>query len=343
MKAVVLIGGFGTRLEPLTVTLPKAMVPVVNVPFLELLIKRLTSCGIDQIILSMGYLPEYILECLGDRKSSGERIEYVVEDKPLGTGGGIKNAQKYLDDTFLIVNGDIFTDIDIAEMLEFHKLKRAVATIALTPVDDPTQYGVIVTDEQGRVKQFLEKPARKEAVTNLINAGLIIMEPFLLDYIPDNTKFSYERELFPLLIKEGKPVYGFASDAYWIDIGTPEKYFQLNSDLLGGLSVQYNPVSDIPVHTDQSACLEKCVQLQDTVVIGPEVQVGKGARIKNSIIWNSVVIGDNALIENSVIASSCNIGENCKINGAVIGSDVVIASNLAISSGSRIYPLSEIR
>ncbi len=267
MNAVVLIGGFGTRLEPLTVTRPKAMVPVLNIPFLEYLLVNLKRSGIDQAILSIGYLPDLIRQYFGDGQKIGIDIKYVIEQFPLGTGGGIKNAAQFLNESFLVVNGDIFTDIDIVKMYNFHKDRRAVATIALTPVDDPSRYGVIETDSGGRVGRFLEKPSPENITTNMINAGLIVMEPEILESIPANVKFSYEKELFPTLLTAGKPIYGFKSDAYWIDIGTPQKYFQLNSDLLHGRSIQYLPgdASGICVHPE--AVVEAGANLKGTVIV----------------------------------------------------------------------------
>lgn len=338
MKAIILIGGMGTRLEPLTLTTPKAMVPVLNKPFLEYLINWVKNCGIRSIALSVGHLAGSIPEYFGNGERFGVDLHYVVEKTPLGTGGGIKNAQEYLDDTFLVINGDVFTDIDINSMAEFHFSRGALATIALTPVDDPTRYGVIETDKSGRVLKFLEKPKLEQVTTNMINAGLIIMEPSLLDLIPSHTKYSYEKELFPSLLAEGKPVYAFASDNYWIDIGTPEKYLELNSDLLTGKSTQYPPYSALAVYKGNNVTIGENVSLLNTVVIGEDSVIEDGAVIENSVIWPKNVIGKNSLVRNSIIADGCYIQQSCVIDGTVLGSNVNIGGSFKLSSGSRVYP-----
>ncbi|MDD5402526.1 MAG: NDP-sugar synthase [Dehalococcoidales bacterium] len=338
MKAIILIGGMGTRLEPLTITTPKTMVPVINKPFLEYLIDRLKGCGITSIVLSAGHLADSIPEYFGSGERFGVDLHYVVEKAPLGTGGGIKNAEKYLDETFLVVNGDVFTDIDILQMEKFHSSRGSLATIALIPVEDPTRYGVIENDITGKVKRFLEKPSPEEVTTNMINAGLIIMEPALLSLIPPDTKYSYEKQLFPSLLSDGKPVYAFAADDYWIDIGTPEKYFELNADLMAGKSRQYLPSSSLPICTGVNVSLGKGVKLLGTVVIGDGVIIGDGAVIENSLVWNNTTVGSRAVIQNSIIADHCIIGSSCSVEGSVLGSYVKLADEVKISSGSRVYP-----
>ncbi len=342
MKAIILIGGLGTRLEPLTITTPKTMVPVLNKPFLEYLILRLKQFGIKSIVLSAGHLAGGIPEYFGDGKRWGVDLHYVLEDRPLGTGGAIKNAEEFLDDTFLVVNGDVFTDINISTMEEFHKGSGALATIALTPVDDPTRYGVIETDENGRVKNFLEKPSAEEVTTNMINAGLIIMEPHLLSLIPPDVKYSYERELFPEILADDKPIYAFAADDYWIDIGTPEKYFDLNADLIFGRSKQYKHPAPGTVLLGAKTKIGEGVNLQGTVIIGHNADIGQGAMIENSLIWDDVIIGEGSVIKNSIIANGCHIGRSSKIEKAVIGSRVRINECVVLNPGSRIYPESVI-
>lgn len=241
MKAVILVGGEATRLLPLTCNTPKAMVPVLNIPFLEHVIRYLSKHQIKDIILAQGYLAQPIEDYLGDGSQLGVKLNYVVEDTPLGTAGAVKNAERYLDETFLMLNGDIFTDLDITAMIDLHQERKAKATIALTPVDDPTSYGLIETDAEGRITRFLEKPKRSQVTTNTINAGTYTLEPEILAQMPPQTKISIEREVFPLLLEQGKPVYAYPSSAYWIDMGTPEKYFRLHRDLLSGESSQYTP------------------------------------------------------------------------------------------------------
>jgi len=342
MKALILIGGFGTRLEPLTITTPKSMVPVINAPFLEYLLKRLKNCGIREVVFSLGHLPAAVLEYFGDGQKLGLHIEYVVEESPLGTGGGIKNAERYLDETFLVINGDVFTDIDIKQMEEFHAKKRAMATIALIPVEDPSRYGIIDTGTDGRVRQFIEKPSGKEITTNLINAGLIIMETQVLDYIPADTPYSYEKQLFPALLRQGEPVFGYSSRAYWIDIGTPESYFRLNADLLAGKSNQYTPTDSSGCFLDPASTIADNVVLEGNVVVGQAAVLGKGSGIKNSLIWPETTIGEDCEIEGSIIADRCRIGSKCRIQGTVLGSGIVLGDKQTLLRNSRVYPNSKI-
>jgi len=342
MKALILIGGYGTRLEPLTVATPKSMVPVINRPFLEWVIRRLKTSGIEKVVLSLGYLPDLILDYFGQGEKFGIDIKYVIEDTPLGTGGGIKNAGKYLDETFLVINGDIFTDIDLSLMTQYHVNKQALATIALIAVDDPTRYGVIETDTAGRVKRFQEKPALIEVTTNRINAGLILMEPEVLDFIPENTKYSYEKELFPSLLEMNKPVFGYKTGEYWIDIGTPASYFQVHEDLLSGRSRQYNAANKFSLTADSSVEYGPGFKSKGTVVLGKGCIVGPGASIQDSVLWKEVTVGANTIINNSIVADKCRIGDNCIIEGCVIGEKVAIGSNVTISSGSLIYPNSKL-
>jgi len=338
MKALILIGGYGTRLEPLTVATPKSMVPVINRPFLEWVVKRLSASGIEQIVLSLGHLPGLILDYFGSGKKYGVEIKYVVEDTPLGTGGGIKNASRYLDETFLVINGDVFTDIDLVSMMQHHRKKQALATIALIPVDDPTRYGVIETAADGRVKSFLEKPAAAQITTNFINAGLILMEPQLLDFIPENTKYSYEKELFPLLLEMNKPVFGYETAEYWIDMGTPSSYFQLHRDLLSGRSRQYIPVKKELLYADSSVAYAPGATSRGTVVLGEGCVIGPAASLHDCILWSDVTIGARTRIIQSIIAAECRIGDNCVIEGAVIGQKTVIGPDVKIGIGSLIYP-----
>lgn len=223
MKGVILVGGEGTRMRPLTCNTAKAMLPVLNQPFLGHMIRYLREGGINDIIFALCYLPDNIKRYFGDGSQFGVKLTYVVEESPLGTAGGVKNAAAYLDDLFFVFNGDIVTDIDLRAMLSFHRRRKAKATIALTPVEDPSHYGVVETNAQGRVKRFIEKPPREEATTNMINAGIYILDPQVLNDVPPRTFFMFERHLFPLLLEKGVPIYGFPCDAYWIDMGTPGK------------------------------------------------------------------------------------------------------------------------
>ena len=353
MKAVILVGGEGTRLRPLTCNEVKAMVPVLNRPFLEHLFFYLKSHKVEDIILALGYLPERIEGYFGDGSKLGVKLTYVVEESPLGTAGAVKNVEKYLEDSFFVFNGDIFTDIDLEAMLSFHKQKKAKATIALTPVDDPSLYGVVETDAQGRVLRFIEKPPREEAPTNLINAGIYILEPEVLGDVPPNTPFMFEHHLFPRLLGEGVLVYGYPSQAYWIDMGTPDKYLQLHWDLLGGKSLFFNkfrgkedrvgeqcsvhPTARIDgsVRIGRGCIIEAQAQILAPTVIGPGCRIQEGAIIKGSVLWHNVRVGKRVRLIDCLVGNDSLIGDDSYISeGSVLGDRVEVVAGSQLPPNS---------
>ena len=235
MKALFLAGGMGTRLKPLTDDLPKPMVPMMGKPLLERNMLKLKDCGVDEIVLSTCYKSQKIEEYFGDGTKFGLKIHYICEDIPLGTGGAIKNTEEFFDDTFIIFNADILSDINIIEMMKFHKEKCAAVTIAVTQVENPSAYGVIEYNENLYAESFTEKPKLSEIKSNYINAGIYIFEPNVLKEIPGSQVVSIERETYPLLLEKGYPIAVYRSDAYWMDIGTTEKYSQAHEDILNGI------------------------------------------------------------------------------------------------------------
>ena len=356
MKALILVGGEGTRLRPLTCNIPKALVPVLNIPFLEHVIGHLSRHGVKDIVLAQGHLAQPIESYLGDGSRLGARLYYVVEDTPLGTAGAIKNAERYLDETFFVLNGDVFNDLDFTALIEFHRGQRAKATIALTPVEDPTAYGLIETDTEGRVTRFLEKPGWDEVTTNMINAGTYALEPDVLTLIPPQVKVSIERETFPLLLAREEPVYAFPSHGYWMDMGTPEKYLQLQRDLLSGKSSHYTPapVDEVrigercnlhptaqikgPAVIGNNCTIEQNVRLTGPVVIGDRCTILEGTVIQDSIIWRDVRLGPRAGIKHSVVADNCCLNEGSSIEDSVLGDNVTVVSGCTLESGCRIWP-----
>ncbi|MGH2457919.1 MAG: sugar phosphate nucleotidyltransferase, partial [Chloroflexota bacterium] len=270
MKAVILVGGEGTRLRPLTLSAPKPMLPVVNRPFLEHVLDYLKGQGIQDVVLSMGYRSDVIEQHFGDGGSLGVNLSYVVEASPLGTAGGVKNVESFLDDTFLVLNGDIMTDLDLGAMIAFHREHGAKATISLAPVEDPTAYGLVETDARGLVRRFLEKPRPEDVTTNLINAGTYVLEPEVLELIPPATYHMFERGVFPDLLSRNDPIYGYPSSCYWIDIGTPAKYLSVNRDILRG-QVQ---------------------RVWDGLTAFNGIRIGDGAKVDpSSIIVGPVILG----------------------------------------------------
>lgn len=359
MKAIILVGGEGTRLRPLTCQIPKAMVPVLNRPFLEHVIENLREHSIDTIILTICYRPENIQAHFGDGSKFGVKMLYIEEKSPLGTAGGVKNAESFLDGPVFVLNGDVYSDLDYTSMLKQHRNRKAAVSIALTSVEDPSLYGVVEADAGGRIRRFIEKPKTGEATTNMINAGTYILEPGVLHNIPGSVTFSFERQLFPLLLAQGQHLYSYPSSAYWIDIGTPEKYLQLNHDLLGkgfnstGKSsgtmqklvaecvskIGANSRIEGRVVIGENATIGEQVVIKGPSVIGSDCKIGEGAKLEGVVLWDGVNVGRNARLSNCIAANRCLVNENsCVGNGCVIGDDVVVTPDCVIPPGSKIWP-----
>jgi len=337
-KAIILVGGEGTRLRPLTNGIPKPMLPILNRPFLEYTIAYLKKYHLREIILTVGYLPGVIQDYFGDGSRLGIRLHYALEDSPLGTAGAVKNTEHYLDNTFVVLNGDIFTDLNIADMFAFHQQKKSKATIALFWADNPCAFGVVETERDGRVRQFIEKPSPDEAATNWINAGIYIIEPELLQYVPKDTHYMFERGLFPRLLELGEPVYGYKFSGQWLDMGTPEKYLRLNCDLL--LADEKPALVGSP-NEDGLYCAEDAVihhsaqitgpviianrsrigpraRIRGPVVIGPDCNIGDGAVLETSVLWHGVTIGSGAVLKKCVVGNDTKIGTHQKFNDCVM-------------------------
>lgn len=337
-KAVILVGGPGTRLQPLTDDTPKSMVPVLNKPFMEHTIAYLRQFGIEDIIITLNYIPEVIQNYFGDGSRFGVRLTYCLEREPMGTAGAVKNAEAYLNSTFIVLNGDIFTDLDIADMLTCHRNKGARVTIAVNWVDNPSAFGVVETDGDQRVRRFMEKPPLTEATTNWINAGTYILEPEVLEHIPTDSHYMFEKGLFPLLLEMGEPVYGYPLSGYWLDMGTIENYLSLNSDLL--LSKTSSPLihgagsegvyceRDVTIHPSArivapvmigNRCqISRGVYIKGPVVIGPDCHLEEGASIEKALLWDNVRIGAHARVSQCIISSYTSIEPKKQIVNRVV-------------------------
>ena len=356
MKAVILVGGEAIRLRPLTLNLPKAMVPVLNTPFLEHVVYHLTSHGVSDIILAQSRHSQSIQGYFGDGTEFGVGLHYSVEDTPLGTAGAVKNTEDYLDSTFLVLNGDIFTDLDITAMLALHREKKAKATIALTPVADPTSYGLIETGVEGEVTRFLEKPSPEQVTTNMINAGTYILEPDVLKHVPPQTTSSFEHGLFPRLLELGEPVYSYASPAYWIDIGTPEKYLQLNRDLLSGVSPRYSDYTDNKLISGEKCSIHPTAEISGPVLVGINCTIEHGVRligptvigsgstisadsvVEASVVWHNTRLGERVILRNSIVAGDCCLQDDCLVAESVLGESVNVISGARLPSGYKAWP-----
>jgi mannose-1-phosphate guanylyltransferase len=356
LKAVILVGGLGTRLRPLTYSTPKSLVPVLNRPFLEYVLRRLQEHGVSEVILAISHLAPPIEACFGNGDRLGLKISYVLEKSALGTAGAIKNAAALISDTFFVLNGDIFSDLDFSAMLDFHRRHKAAATIALTPVDNPVHYGLIEREEDGRVTRFLEKPKLEEVTTNMINAGTYILEPGVLDMIPEGVECSVERQTFPAMLAAGERVFAFPSDGYWIDIGHPEKYSQLNFDLLSGKGGQYgfnrgnevilgrgshiHPTASLmgPLLVGDNCSIGEEVIITGPAVIGPECRIADAANVSASIIWQGVTVGKGCRLEDSIVAGGCVMQPGSQALRAVLGDHVTLANGYTLAPGTRVDP-----
>lgn len=329
MKAVILVGGFGTRLRPLTFTTPKNLLPVVHVPMLDRVIGHLVEHDVTDAVLAMGYKPDVFAEAYPDGTCAGVRLQYAVEDKPLDTAGAIRFAagEAQIDERFVVVNGDVLTDLDVSRLVKFHDASGAEATIALHTVDDPSRYGVLVTDVAGQVEAFVEKPKKDEAPSNRINAGTYVFEPSVLGRIPANRPVSVERETFPALAADGS-LYALDGNAYWLDAGTPETYLQANLDLIGadGEGSVHIDADVGDAHIERSvvgagATVASDATLTEAVVL-PGAIVESGARVHRSIVGNGATIGSGAeLLDLTVVGSEVEIEPGARLTGERVPQD----------------------
>jgi NDP-sugar pyrophosphorylase family protein len=338
LKAVILVGGEGTRLRPITFLNPKPMLPLVNKPFMENFILWLRSHKIKDIIFSTGYLPEIFKNYFGDGSSLGLRLTYVREESPLGTCGGVKNVEKYLGTGhFMVFNGDILSSMDLTKMAAFHKSKKADITIALTTIEDPTSYGSVTVDAEGRVKQFLEKPSQDEITTNLINAGFYIINPHMMKLVPESVKYSFERGLFPMALNEGYKMYGYISNSYWLDVGTPQKYLTAHYDILNkkvSFKFPYKEVLE-NIYIGKDSKYSKDNFVSGPVVIGKRTHIEKGARIMPlTVIGDDCMISEGNEISESIIFNNCKIGKGCLVKKSIISNNVEIDRNVSIEDFS---------
>jgi mannose-1-phosphate guanylyltransferase len=338
MKAVILAGGEGTRLRPLTLSIPKPVVPVVDRPFLRHQLDLLAGAGIREIVFSVAYRPERVEAVFGDGRDLGLRILYAVEDSPLGTGGAVRNALPLLDERTVVMNGDVLTNVDLAQVVARHDAERASATIVLTPVPNPAAYGLVETDAAGRVTRFLEKPRPEQITTNRINAGIYVLETDTIGLMPAGVKYSIERGFFPSLLDRGEPVLGPVHEGYWIDIGTPDKYLQVHRDILSGrfpVRLDGAPLADGVVHPEArvspdavlvgpfyagpGSVVEAGARLGPGAVLVADVEVGPGALVRDSVLWTGVRVGADAEVEGSLLGPATRVGRASVLRNALLG------------------------
>lgn len=345
-SAIILVGGEGTRLRPLTLELPKPVVPVLDRPFLKFQLDLLRKAGIEDIVLCVAFRPERIHAILGDGALDGVRLTYVLEETPLGTGGAVKNAESALGGRVVVMNGDVLADMDLGAILRVHEETKAAATIVLHPVDNPSAYGLVETDAAGRVERFIEKPKPAEITTNRINAGLYVLETRTLSLMPKGVPYSIERGYFPSLIASGERVQAFVHEGYWIDIGTHQKYLQVHLDLLSRrFPHEIRAAVRGAGFVHESATVDPSAVLEGNFYVGPGCHIGPGSRIEDgaalisnvriqgatvrqSVIWGDTEIGEGSVVSGALLSNRVRVGRHCHVlPGAALGDGTVVSDH----------------
>jgi NDP-sugar pyrophosphorylase family protein len=352
VQAIVLVGGEGTRLRPLTYGTPKPMVPIMNVPFLARTMERLYAAEIRDVIFAAGYMPQAIVDYFGDGTELGMKITYAIEETPLGTAGAIKNVDPHISGPFFVLNGDILTSLDLRAMREYHHQKGGIGTLHLIRVEDPSPFGCVVHDADGRVTEFVEKPPKGEEPTDEINAGTYLLEREILEYIPPNQNVSIERATFPELIARGKALYAFTTNDYWLDLGRPEQYLAAHRDVLSGAmplavepgisgdgseALRGHPGVIPPIYAAADVVVDASATVGPNVVLGKGCSIGSSAVVRESVLWERVSVGAGAVIEEAILASGVTIGPQAHVaRGSVIGHDVSVEPGAILQPGARV-------
>ncbi|PMQ02361.1 MAG: mannose-1-phosphate guanyltransferase [Dictyoglomus sp. NZ13-RE01] len=360
MRAVIMAGGEGTRLRPLTITRPKPMAHVVGKPIMEYIIELLVNQGFRDITATLYYLPEIIQEYFDDGSSWNVKLDYSIEETPLGTAGSVKYALRDKKrERILIISGDALTDIDLNKVLEFHEEKGALVTIVLKSVENPLEYGVVITNEDGRIIKFLEKPGWGEVFSDTVNTGIYILEPEVLDYIPENTPFDFSKDLFPLLLSKNAPLYGYISDCYWCDIGDLNQFLQANFDVLNqkvkvkisgreiypgifakeGIEIFPTAYLKPPVYVGQFTRIMDNAHIRGPVVLGDNVFIDSECKIERSVVFNNTYIGKKTSIFSAIVGNRCNIKDQVRIEeGAIIGDNTNLGGKVFVNNNVKIWP-----
>jgi len=363
MKAVVMAGGEGSRLRPLTIGRPKPMVPMANKPVMAHILDLLKRHGITEVVVTLQYMADYVQDYFGDGQSLGMKISYSVEEVPLGTAGSIKNAQELLGETFIVISGDALTDVDLTAIVNYHRAKKSLATLTLYSVPTPLEYGVVIVDSDGRVRQFLEKPSWGEVISDTVNTGIYVLEPEVLNYFSAGQIFDFSKDLFPILLKQNDPMYGFVASGYWCDIGGIQEYAHATSDLLtekvklepigrnigGGIwcdeDVEIAPDAKLygPIYLGREVKIKGGVVIHGPTSINEYAIVDNRAHIDRSIIWRNSYIGEATELRGTIVGSQCSLKPRVMtFEGAVIGDGTIIGEGAVIHSNVKIWPSKEI-
>jgi mannose-1-phosphate guanylyltransferase / phosphomannomutase len=363
MKAVVMAGGEGTRLRPVTSNQPKPMVPIVGKPCMEHIVELLRRHGMEDVIVTVAFLPQAIRSYFGDGETLGVNIEYSVEESPLGTAGSVRLASGRLDDTFVVISGDALTDVNLEKIVDFHREEQAAVTIGLKSVENPLEFGIVVTDDEGRIERFLEKPSWGQVFSDTINTGIYVLEPEVLRHVPSDRPYDFSKELFPLLLEMGRPLYGYVFDEYWQDIGNLDQFRQANFDALDeavaldvpgirlrgnvwlGEGVELDDLEQIegPAFVGNYTRIAAGATIAPYSVLGAGVTVREQARTSRSVVDSSTYIGRSAVIEGAILGRGCDVASHVLVQeGAAIGDEVALGAESVVHPGVRIYPNKEV-
>jgi mannose-1-phosphate guanylyltransferase / phosphomannomutase len=363
VKAVVMAGGEGTRLRPLTSNQPKPMVPIVGKPCMEHIVELLKEHGFDDIVVTLAFMPQAIRGYFGAGESQGVSIRYSVEESPMGTAGSVKLAEDALDEPFLVISGDALYDIDLGALVRFHQEKEALVTIGLVSVDNPLEFGIVVTDDDGRIERFLEKPSWGQVFTDTINTGIYVLDPEVLRHVPEGQPFDFSKELFPLLLEMGRPLYGYVADGYWQDIGNLDQFRQANFDALdekvalnvAGIKLRGNvwvgegvELADLesvegPAFIGNYCRIAPQASVGPYSILSPSVTLREHARTTRSVVDSSTYIGRSALVEGAIVGKSCDIRPHARLHeGVAVGDSCTIGEQSVVMPGIRIYPFKEV-
>jgi mannose-1-phosphate guanylyltransferase / phosphomannomutase len=359
MKAVIMAGGEGTRLRPLTSNAPKPMMPIANRPMMEHIVHLLKRHGFDDIVVTVAFMANHIRTYFGDGSELGVRMVYATEETPLGTAGSVRNAMDELDERFLVISGDVLTDIDLSSIVAFHEERKALATIGLIPVENPLEFGIVITREDGSIERFLEKPTWGQVFSDTINTGIFVLEPEIFDFIPDGRSVDFSGEVFPAVLEAGRPLYGAVAEGYWEDVGTLDAYWRAHKDVLDGrvhLDIPGFEISDgvyigegADVHPDARIdgpaivgdyCrIEADARLGEYTVLGTNVRVRSGADLDRSIVHDNAYVGEGVQLRGSVVGRSCDLRRGVRTEeGSVLGDECFVGDHAVIGADVKIYP-----
>lgn len=335
MKAVILAGGEGTRLKPLTSRTPKPLIPVAGRPCIDFVIRSLIASGFREIVITTAYMSDTLIQSIGDGLDYGASILYSFEGTPAGTAGAVRRVANFIGETFVVAMGDVVADVDFRALYEFHRERRGVATIALTRVKDPTQYGIAAVDPRGRIVKFREKPRREEAFSDLANAGIYVLEPEVLELIPPDQKFDFAKDVFPMLLAKGLPVYGKELEGMWMDIGRPRDLWRASMEVLrreGKPASIPGVATDGPMILQEGAVVEPGATLHGPVFLAARARIGRGSTVSNSCVYEGTVVEADAVVTNSIVLEQSRIGARSEVLDSVVSQNCILEEGVRLAA-----------